>query len=416
MRISSSQFFQTGINAINQQQSDLMHLYQQVASGQRMVTPADDPLGAAQAVNLSQSRSMNTRYAANRDVANQGLGSEENALNSVTTLLQDVQTRLIQAGNGTLSDADRSSLADVLAQARDSLLDLANSKDGNGQYLFSGFQGNSAPYVTDALGQINYAGDGNQRLVQVDPTRQMASGDIGSDIFSRSTPGSRVSVTEAAAGNTGSAQISTPTITDAQGANVGKYISIKFSDGPPLQYQLAVSDSSAPPAAADYGTPVDYDPDTSVLDLGGGMQVKFSGQPAAGDSFTVSPADGQNMDVFDALDDIVQALRQPFSGDDTASAALGNSLSTAIQRVGAVYDNVLTVRASVGARMNQLDALNSSGAAMGLSYSTQLSNLQDVDYYTATAQLQLRQSALQAAALAFKQIQGTSLFNMGSSS
>lgn len=102
MRISSNLFFQTGVNAINAQQSDLMHLYQQVASGQRMVSPADDPLAAAQAINLSQAQSLNQRFSANRDVAKSNLGTEDNALSSVTTLLQDIKTRLIEAGNGTM--------------------------------------------------------------------------------------------------------------------------------------------------------------------------------------------------------------------------------------------------------------------------------------------------------------------------
>src|SRR3546814_11901123 len=79
MRISSTLFFQTGLNSINAQQSDLMHLYQQIGSGQRMVTPADDPLAAAQAINISQSQSLNKRFADNRDVAKSNLGirSEE---------------------------------------------------------------------------------------------------------------------------------------------------------------------------------------------------------------------------------------------------------------------------------------------------------------------------------------------------
>src|SRR3546814_14091848 len=107
MLISSTLFFQTGLNSIHAQQSDLMHLYQQIGSGQRMVTPADDPLAAAQAINISQSQSLNQRFAENRSVLSQNLGIEENTLNSVTTLLQDVKTRLIEAGNGTMSDADR---------------------------------------------------------------------------------------------------------------------------------------------------------------------------------------------------------------------------------------------------------------------------------------------------------------------
>src|SRR5690606_15585276 len=146
MRISSSLFFQTGLNSINAQQSDLMHIYQQVASGQRMVTPSDDPLAAAQAVNISQSQSINARFVANRSVLNRDLSMEENTLKSVTLPLQDVKTRLEEAGNGTMSDVDRATLSNVLKEARTNLLGLANATDGNGQYLFSGARGEVSPF------------------------------------------------------------------------------------------------------------------------------------------------------------------------------------------------------------------------------------------------------------------------------
>ena len=86
MRISSSLLFQTGLNSINAQQSDLMHLFQQIGSGQRMVTPADDPLAAAQSINIRQSQSMNLRYAENRQVVQSNLGIAENTLSSVVDL------------------------------------------------------------------------------------------------------------------------------------------------------------------------------------------------------------------------------------------------------------------------------------------------------------------------------------------
>src|SRR5690606_19899744 len=118
-------------------------------------------------------------------VATRSLAMEENVLNSVTLQLQDVKTRLVEAGNGTLSSVDRNALAEVLSLARESLLNLANSTDGNGQYLFSGSQGNKAPFLTDG----RYVGDTMQRLIQVDQTRQLSSSDIGSDVFSRAAPG-----------------------------------------------------------------------------------------------------------------------------------------------------------------------------------------------------------------------------------
>src|SRR5690606_29395816 len=119
MRISTNQFYQAGTNALGKQQSQLLHIYQQISSGRRMVTPADDPLGAAQAINLSQSKSLNARLAENRTVARQNLGMEENTLNSATGLMVEIKTRLNEAANGTLSDADRQTLSSVIQNLKE---------------------------------------------------------------------------------------------------------------------------------------------------------------------------------------------------------------------------------------------------------------------------------------------------------
>ncbi|HEU0230709.1 MAG TPA: flagellar hook-associated protein FlgL [Burkholderiaceae bacterium] len=409
MRISSSLFFQTGLNSINAQQSDLMHLFQQIGSGQRMVTPADDPLAAAQAINISQAQSLNTQYAANRGVAKTSLGTEENALNSVTTLMQDVKSRLVQAGNGTLSDDDRATLANVLSNAKASLLALANSTDGNGQYLFSGMQGTSAPYAQDPTGKVTWQGDAGQRNIQVDQTRQLPSGDVGVDVFQRATPGTNTYLTAAATTNTGTGIISSPQVTDPHGANVGSSFSIAFTS--PTAYTVTVT---APDGATSTYAGA-YSPGNTSIALNGGVQVNFSGQPATGDTFTVQPAasSGVDLNIFDSFDSIISALKAPVNGDPAAQAKLSNTLASVLQRTGVNYNNILTVRSSIGARLNEIDAIDANGSQRGLSYSSQLSSLEDLDYYSASANLQLRQSALQAATDAFRKIQSTNLFSSG---
>jgi len=412
MRISSTLFFQTGLNSINAQQTDLMHLFQQVGSGQRMVTPADDPLAAAQAINISQSQSLNKRFAENREVARRNLGIEENTLTSVTLLMQDVKTRLVEAGNGTMSDADRATLANVLSNTKSTLLGLANSTDVGGQYLFSGSQGGMAAFATDALGAVSWQGDSLARNIQVDQTRQLDGGDSGADVFLRASPGVNGYLTTAVTSN-GTARISTPTITDPAGANVGKDFDITFTSA--TTYEVVVTDRTVAAPVPDPAVAYTYDPGATSLALPGGVQIKFSGDPVAGDVFSVnsiaSPAAGLN--IFDTLDSVIAALKSPANGDSVAQAALGNALAGAMQRLDVHYDNVLTVRASVGARLNEIDALDARGIMRDLGYTMQLSRLEDLDYYTATTSLQLRQSALEAAALAFRKIQDTSLFNMG---
>lgn len=510
MRISSTLFFQTGLNSINAQQSDLMHLYQQIGSGRRMVTPADDPLAAAQAINISQSQSLNKRYADNRAVAKQNLGIEDNTLFSVTNLLQDIKTRLIEAGNGTMSDADRATLSNVLVNSRDTLLGLANATDGSGQYLFSGAKGGTAAFQ-DVNGKIVYMGDQGQRKIQADQTRQIPGSDVGTDIFNRAAPGTNSYLSRALDTNTGTGIMSGPEITDPNGTNIGNVFSVEFTS--PTEYTVQVTDAtgatvqtitnvaydpasgskltlpggvqvsfsgapatgdtfkvepaSAPdyvgtadaantggatifsPTLSDYsisrpgdvysiaftgpdqyevtvnntitGTTETFPPQTFVpgrentLSLPYGMQVKISGNPAAGDDFTVQAADQNvktDLNIFNTLDSIIAALENPMEGDSAAVAMFQNVLSTAIQRIDVNYNNVLTVRASVGTRLNELDAIDANGNQRALSYSAQLSAMEDVDYYSTSTQLTLRTAALEAASLAFRKIQATSLFNM----
>jgi flagellar hook-associated protein 3 FlgL len=406
MRISSSLVFQTGLKTINAQQSDLLHLYQQIGTGQKMVTPADDPLGASQAINLSQSQAQNARYADNRAVASQNLGTEEDALNSLTLLLQDVRTRLVEASNGTLSDADRGTLSNVLKNARDSLMGIANTTDGNGQYLFSGSLGSTPAY--GATG--NYQGDSLQREIQADQTRRIAGSDVGADIFERAQPGTRAYASYADGGNTGTAVLGQPGIKDNAGGNASANYSFSIVFTSATDYEVTVTDvtGATTPASPITGT---WAPGQTELDLGYGTAVQISGTPSVGDQFDVKPLQHENVNLFQTFDSVIAALNSPVEGDDQAIASLRNVLNTAMQRMATSYDNVLTVRASVGARMNELTALDNTGTQRNLGYAKALSDIEDLDYYEATTQLSLRKMALEGAGLAFQTIQGLSLFN-----
>ncbi|WP_341667035.1 flagellar hook-associated protein FlgL [Alcaligenes sp. SDU_A2] len=418
MRISSSLFFQTGLNSINKQQSDLVRIFQQIGSGQRMVNPSDDPLAAAQTINLAQAQAMNARYGENREVAKRSLGESENILNSVTQQLVDVKTRLVEASNGTLSDADRNTLATVMESALDTLLGFANAKDGSGQYLFSGSKGTTQPF--DA--SYNYQGDSHPRNIQVEQTRQINSSDSGLDVFVRANPGSTSYTTHVGANNTGTAIISGP---DGSSTVDGAFTSYTITFGPvdPATSQVTysiqgvgyVGDPANAPAMPVTGSLAPSDK-TQRISLPGGVSVQIEGTPADGDTVDVNAvSDNPNdMNLFTTLASVVTALRSPSDQNPVEKAALRNVMNTAIQRVSENYDNVLTVRSSVGTRLNEIDALSANGALRTINYKQELSRLEDLDYYQASTQLELRKSALEAAALAFQKIQSTNLFSLNS--
>src|SRR5262245_6816238 len=111
MRISTNMIYELGTTSLQHRQQDLVRLQQQISSGRRMLTPSDDPVAASTVLDATQSKSVVDQYKTNGDTARNQLGLEENALSDITTLLQNVKTLAIYAGNATLSNADRASLA-----------------------------------------------------------------------------------------------------------------------------------------------------------------------------------------------------------------------------------------------------------------------------------------------------------------
>ena len=149
MRISTSSMYNANVSILNQQQTQLLHTQQQIATQRRNLTPADDPIASARALEVSQSDASNSQFATNRNTAQQSTSLAEDVLQSVTNLLHDVRTVAVHAGNGGLNNSDKQTLATDLSGRLEELLALANSTDGIGNYLFSGFQGRTQPFANN---------------------------------------------------------------------------------------------------------------------------------------------------------------------------------------------------------------------------------------------------------------------------
>ncbi len=191
MRISTQMMYDQNMRGVTSAQSEWLRYGEQMSTGKRVTKPSDDPIAASQAVVLSQAQAQNSQYATARTFATQKVSLEENVLSQVTTAIQSAQEKIVYAGNGTLSDDDRASLATDLQGIRDQILNLANSTDGNGRYIFAGYKTESAPFVdgVDAQGEpaVSYAG-GDQAVTQsVDAARTMTIGHTGTEIFNHIT-------------------------------------------------------------------------------------------------------------------------------------------------------------------------------------------------------------------------------------
>jgi flagellar hook-associated protein 3 FlgL len=300
MRVSTHTLYDQGVKSMLQQQSSLFKLQQQLSTGKRILTPSDDPIGAARAHELVQSISLNTQYTDNRHRAADSLQQVDSTLGSVSNLIQSVRTMAVAAGNPAFSDSERKMMAIELRGHFDELLGLANTKDEQGNYLFSGFQSNTRPFEQTG-GGVTYEGGQGQRLIQVSGSRQLPVSETGDAIFE---PG--------------------------------------------------------------------------------------------------------GLSLFQTVEDFIDALETTPGG----GTALNSAVSTALQDLDIALDNVLTKRAAVGSRLQEIDTLQQIGEDTAIQYQQSLSRLQDLDFAQAISDLIRQQALLEAAQQSFMRVSGLSLFNV----
>lgn len=396
MRISSNTIFDSNVASLNQQQARLLQTQQQISSGRRLLTASDDPVAATRALEISQAEATNTQYASNRDSARNTLTLAESTLQAATYLLQDARDSALAANNGLLDSSGRKIVATDLNARLQELVGLANSTDGLGNYLFAGFQSRTKPFVDTATG-VDFFGDEGQHLVQVAANRQMASSDSGADVFMRIKNGNGTFATQAAAANTGTGVISQGSVTNPA-LLTGNNYSVSFSVVAGVTtYDVTNTTTAAVVSAGNpYGSgqAISFD----------GMQIDIKGVPANGDTFTVAPSANESM--FKTLSDLIAALNAPVVG-----ANLTNSLGHGLNQLDNALNNVLTTRATLGLRLNELDALQIAGENMGLQFKQTLSKLQDTDYIKAISDLTQQNMSLQAAQKSFVKATDLSLFN-----
>ena len=183
MRISTQQIFNNGLNQILTNQEASGRTQQQLSSGRRVLTPADDPIAATQILQLQQDLAQREQFERNMTAAENRLLLEESALVSITENLTRVQELTVQAGGGALTIVDRQAIASEINELLGGLADLFNTRNPSGEYIFGGFQGEIEPFQLNPSGRYDYFGDEGQRFLAIGASTNVATGDNGKDLF-----------------------------------------------------------------------------------------------------------------------------------------------------------------------------------------------------------------------------------------
>ncbi|MBT3047461.1 MAG: flagellar hook-associated protein 3 [gamma proteobacterium symbiont of Ctena orbiculata] len=182
-RVSTSMLFDRGINSMLERQSAVSKAQLQISTGKRILTPKDDPPGAAYVLDLRTTITQVQQYQDNGVRAQARLELQEAALKGVDDLMPRIMELAIQGQSDTYSAAARQAIAQELRQINDELMALANTRDSDGEYIFAGYDADDIPFSNPADGVFAYGGDMGSRTLRISATRQVQDRENGFDVF-----------------------------------------------------------------------------------------------------------------------------------------------------------------------------------------------------------------------------------------
>ncbi len=393
-RISTSGMHSAAISEMSRQQTALIKTQMQVASGKRLLAPADDPVATMRILSMEQNKAGLEQYGRNSDILQSRLSLGEQALADVGSLLQTVRERALQANSGAMDDAARRTIAAEIRARAQELLAIANRRDGNGEYLFGGFSTQTQPFSRSGSG-VAYAGDQGVRSLQIGPDQQVADGFSGTDVFLR-IPEGNGTFTTATGTHNGTGSIDTGTVTNP-GAWVPDTYTLNFTTATTWEVRDSLNNLVN---SGDYtaGNAIGFN----------GAQVTVNGEPAIGDSFTIAPA--STKDVFAMLDELASSLET--AGGTASGKSLANTaVAAGLTQIDQALDHMLNTRAVVGIRLGTIDNAKVSREQSSDQLTASIGELRDLDYAEAIARMNQQLTSLQAAQAAYSRIAQLSLFD-----
>jgi flagellar hook-associated protein 3 FlgL len=334
------------------------------------------------------------------------LGSVNDAYTSVTNLLNNVQTIVEQALNGTTNSQNMNALAGQVKSASQQLLSIGNTTAPNGTYLFGGSRGGLAPFQPDSNGNIVYFGDGGSSQATIAPGQTVSTIANGS-VFVSSLNGDGVSNVTANSGNTGSGQVIQQGVVNAATANAFQHGSagITVTIGSGNTYTASQGGSTI--ASGTLSTSNSNGTTGTTVQLAG-VDYEINGSPASGDSFTISPSRPQS--AFGLLSTIYNALAN--AGSTPAQVAQTNQvLNQSLAGLAQYQQATVTAQAQNGVTLQAISSASASNTSQATEAQTNVDNATAVNTPVAMASLNQTLTALQAAMKTFGTVQSLSLFN-----
>lgn len=408
MRLSFNMKFNAGLDGILNTQQKMNRAQDQLTKQTRILTPADDPAASAKVLGLDQNLEQVAQFQNNSVLLKNNLALEETVLSNMRTSLDRVSMLAIAAGNATYTEAERGALAQELKNIQIELLDLMNSRNAEGGYIFSGYQDKKQSYsLNNATGIYEFQGDDGQKALQISPTIALPGNDSGKFVFENVDARFKTTPAVVSAGGATSANV----VVADQGQFDAYYKQTYDSLTPanndfsvvltaPSTYEILQNGAALVPPVTGAFTP------NAPIQFNG-LTINVNGAAAVPGQvdFSLQPPEKKNM--LTTIGEFIRALENPAISDFEFT----DMISDTVNQITSAASNIDSSLSTIGGRVNVLDSVFGTNEDLTINNKAYRADISEVDYAAALTEITKQEIALQAISATFTKVSGVSLFD-----
>ncbi|MDX1539619.1 flagellar hook-associated protein FlgL [Arsukibacterium sp.] len=408
MRLSFNMKFNAGLDGILNTQQKMNRAQDQLTKQTRILTPADDPAASAKVLGLDQNLQQVEQFQSNSVLLKNNLALEETILSNMRTSIDRARVLAIASGNGAYTDDDKQAVAQELKNIQVELLDLMNTRNAEGGYIFSGFQDKKQTYAFNpATGIYEFQGDDGQKALQISPTIALPGNDSGKQVFENIDARLKTTAASIVAGGATSALVSVTDQSRFDAFYKQNYDRLTPANNDfnvvltaPSTYEIQQNGSSLVPPVT--GT---FVPDAPIQF--NGLTIQISGAAAVPGQVDFSLQAPEKKNILTTIGEFITALENPaLSGGDFDEA-----ISDTLTQVTSAATKIDSTLSSIGGRVNVLDSVFGTNEDLTINNKAYRADLAEVDYAAALTEITKQEIALQAISSTFTKVSGVSLFD-----
>ena len=185
MQVSTRLFNNQQVTQFGRLNEDIQKKQEQIASGKAILRASDDPVSAANLSAAKEQKELLTRFENNIYKAQSRLEASDKTLQESVAVLTRITELATQARNPVYDGFSRRAILTEVEALRETVVDLANTKDAFGHSLFSGFNTTEEAYIREPDGSVTYNGDRGIHTVQISESVNLSTGLDGESAFGR---------------------------------------------------------------------------------------------------------------------------------------------------------------------------------------------------------------------------------------